>query len=60
MSTLSTRTRLLMDEQTKQANQCHELGADLYSDHEDDESDADMFGADPFDILAFKQEQGDH
>jgi hypothetical protein len=49
-----------MDEQTKQANQCRELGADLYVDDEDYEADSDMFGADPFDILAFKQEQGDH
>lgn len=55
------RIRPLLDEQTKQSNQCRELGADLYNDNdEDNEADSDMFGADPFDILAFKQEQGDH
>lgn len=42
---------------TKQDIQCRDLGADLYPDGDPDEySDELEFGADPFDILAHKQE----
>lgn len=55
-------TRPLTDEQDNQLNQCRALGADLYIDERDEDGDDTElgFGADPFDILAFKQEQGDH
>lgn len=55
------RIRPLLDEQSKQANQCRELGADLYLNEEtEDEADCDEvgWGSDPFDILAHREEQG--
>lgn len=51
------RTQPLVDDDTHQSAQLRELGADLYIDG--DEDDEPAYGADPFDILAHKQEQGD-
>lgn len=51
------RIRPLIDEETKQAAQCRVLGDGFYPTNESDEEPA--FGADPFDILVFREEQGD-
>ena len=53
------RTRPLIDEETKQAAQCRELGDGLYPTNDRDADDEPAFGSDPFDILMFRQEQGD-
>lgn len=48
-------TRLHDEQPTKQERQCRELGADLYVD-EDSNEEPSCF-ADPFDILAHREEQ---
>lgn len=52
---MATTTRLSDEADTKQVQQCRELGADLYVD-DDQDDDEPGYGADPFDILAHKQE----
>lgn len=56
------RIRPLLGEITLQELQCQALGVEMFNPDEDDCIDGEdfAFGADPFDILAFKQEQGDH
>lgn len=51
------RTRPLIYEDTRQAAQCRDLGEEFYPHRDDDEEPA--FGADPFDILVYREEQGD-
>lgn len=51
--------RLHDEPPTKQQQQCELVGAELYPD--EDAADADdepAYGADPFDILAYREEQG--
>jgi hypothetical protein len=54
------RTRTLIDEvPSSQDLQCQQLGAEYFNTEPDDEEDAPSYGADPFDILAHKQSQGE-
>ena len=54
-------TARLHDEfSTRQEQQIADLGADLYNLHDDGDIDADepAYGADPFDIVAHREELG--
>jgi hypothetical protein len=51
--------RLHDEAPTKQSQQCEAVGADLYPPEDDGENESEpAFGADPFDILAYREEQG--
>lgn len=50
--------RLHDEPPTKQEQQCQQLGDDLYTTGDEDDADEPAYGADPFDILAYREEQG--